>query len=449
MMDQVPDQVVDILKKLKDGGHESYIVGGAVRDLIMKRPTTDWDLTTNATPEQIQNIFPDSFYTNTFGTVGVSIDEIERPIEITTFRSEHGYGDNRRPDKVEWGDSIEEDLKRRDFTINAIALAIANGKEKFIDPFGGKKDIDNRLVKAVGDPNERFSEDALRLMRALRIASELNFKIDKETKEAIKTNKERIHKISRERIRDEFLKLISSPHAYNALEQMRETGLLEELFPEIEKAFGVEQKSPGRHHIYDVGTHLFMSLKFCKSQDPIVRLATLLHDIGKPQTYKLQPNGVITFYNHEVVGARMTKDIADRLRLSKKQKDKLWLLVRYHQFTVDENQTDSAVKRFIRKVGVENIEDMLDLRTADRLGGGASETSWRTEDFKKRIVEVQKQPFSVNDLKIDGTDVMKILDLKPGPEVGKILKSVFGKVDNNELENTKEALVEFVRENYK
>ena len=221
---------------------------------------------------------------------------------------------------------------------------------------------------------------------------------------------------------------------------------MQEILPEMEKTFGVEQKSPGRHHIYDVGTHSLMALKSCKSTDPLVRFATLIHDVGKPPTYKKTANGTITFYNHEMVGAKIAENIADRLRFSKKEKEKLLRLVRWHQFTVDENQTDSAIRRFIRNVGLENIQDMLDLRVGDRLGGGARETSWRLEEFKKRLIEVQKEPFNVKDLKIDGNDVMKELGLKPGPKVGEILGKIFSEVENKELPNEKEVLLKRLKD---
>lgn len=449
----LPIKVINIINIVKKANFEIYIVGGAVRDLLLRRQTYDWDFTTNATPEEILSIFPDGFYDNTFGTVGIpSKAEDETPFEITTFRTEHGYSDNRHPDKVKWGKSLDEDLKRRDFTINAMALQKTKGKKdnfRIVDPFEGQVDIKNRLIRAVGDPNERFTEDALRMMRALRIASELNFKVEEKTKDAIKTNARQIYKIAKERVKDELLKLIASPHAYNALIQFREVGLMQEVLPELEKTFGVEQKSPGRHHIHDVGTHCLLSLKYCPSTDPIVRFATLIHDIGKPQTHNVLKTGTITFYNHEVVGARIAKRIAKKLRLSKKDSDKLWKLVRFHQFTVDEKQTDKAIRRFIVRVGQKNIKDMLALRVGDRLGGGARETSWRLEEFKKRLVEVQKQPFAIRDLKISGHDVMKAINIKPGREVGKILKNLFDLVVNSKIKNTKGELLDYLKSHKK
>lgn len=439
MIINLPASVRDILDKFTKANYEIYIVGGAVRDVLMGRNTNDWDFTTNATPEEILKVIPGGLYNNLFGTVFTdNPDDPERPHEITTFRTEEGYNDYRHPDKISWGKTLKEDLSRRDFTINSLAL---DKDLKLIDLYEGEKDIDAKLIRAVGDPDARFSEDALRMMRAVRIAAELGFTIEEKTFEAIKKNAALIGKIAKERVKEEFFKLIASPNPYDGIVLFRNCGLMQEILPEMEKCFGVEQKSPGRHHIYDVGTHLLMSLKSCKSKDPVTRFATLIHDIGKPQTYKKLDTGVITFYNHEMVSTKIAENIAERLRFSRKETDKFVTLVRWHQFTVGEMQTDSAVRRFIRNVGVENIDDMLALRVADRLGSGARETSWRLEDFKKRIVEVQKEPFSVRDLKIDGNDVMKVLKLSPGPEVGKILEKIFEEVVEKKVANEKEVLL--------
>lgn len=437
------------MKVFRDHSYEIYIVGGAVRDLLINRPTNDWDFTTNATPEQITSLFPDSFYNNSFGTVGIpSKTEGMEPHEVTTFRSEEGYSDFRRPDNVKWGTTLNEDLSRRDFTINALAIEVTSFsplETSVIDTFGGQKDIDSKKIKAVGDPFARFHEDALRMMRAVRIAAELGFSIEKHTEEAILSNAPLIQRIAKERVKEELFKIMASANPTHGIELMRQVGLLAEVLPELDKTFGVEQKSPNRHHIYDVGTHLLMSLKNCKSQDPLVRFATLIHDIGKPQTVKRQNNGVITFYNHEVVGSRIANGIAHRLRFSKDEQDRLFKLVRFHQFTVDERQTDSAIRRFIRNVGQENVEDMIKLRVADRLGGGARETSWRLEEFKERMVEVQKQPFSIKDLKINGQDVMDSLNIEPGRKVGELLQQLFQLVEEKKVENDREALLAALR----
>lgn len=450
----IPAEVAQVFATFRTNNFDIYLVGGVVRDIMLGRPLYDWDFTTNATPQQILALFPDAFYNNTFGTVGVPNPLGERPFEITTFRTESAYSDKRHPDSVTWGTTIKEDLARRDFTINAIALTIPKGASPtndgatevtLIDPFNGKGDLDHNLIRAVGDPVQRFNEDALRMMRAVRIASQLGFTIDETTFEAIKMHASSIAQVSKERVRDELLKLIGSTYPYEGIVMFKNSGLMEQIIPELQASFGVDQKSPGRHHIYDVGTHLIMSLKHCQSPDPIVRLATLIHDIGKPATFRKDASGGITFYNHEVVSAKIARHIAKRLRFSNNQAEKLYLLVRWHMFSVDERQTDSAIRRFIRNVGVDNLNDIVILRIADRLGGGARETSWRLEEFKRRLVSVQQQPFSVQDLKIDGTDVMAVLGIQPGPKVGQILDDLFAKVVANEIENTKEVLMDYLK----
>jgi putative nucleotidyltransferase with HDIG domain len=431
---QPAQKIIDTLKKAK---FAAYAVGGSVRDLIMGKPTKGWDFTTDAKPEEILTLFPDSFYDNQFGTVGVKIKEPEDIYEVTTYRSERGYSDHRHPDKIIWGKTIEEDLSRRDFTINAIAF---DGKT-IVDPYDGQKDIEAKLIRAVGNPSDRFAEDALRMMRAVRIGAQLGYMIDPATADAIKTNAQSITSISAERIHDELMKLMSSPYPGDGVLLMRNTGILKIILPELDASFNTQQKSPLRHHIYDVGTHSVMALKFCPSADPVVRFATLLHDIGKPKTFHQDESGLITFYNHEMVSTKLTRNILERLRFSKKDSERILALVRWHQFSVDERQTDSALRRFIRRVGKENLADILALRIGDRLGGGAQETSWRLELYKKRLEEVQLQPFTVADLKIDGHDVMKQFNCKPGPIVGKILAQLFAEVEAGTLPNEREALL--------
>lgn len=451
----MPVFVRKILKKFESEGYEIYIVGGVIRDLIINKGKlppgwrVDWDFTTNATPPEILALFPDGFYDNQFGTVGIVFGK-PPAYEITTFRKEMGYTDCRHPDKVVWGKTIEDDLIRRDFTINAMALqASPSGQAlkkktwnfKLTDHHEGQKDLKSKLIRAVGNPNERFKEDALRMMRAVRIAAQLGFTIEEKTFQAIKNNLNLIDQISAERIKDELLKLLSYSHAADGYLLLRNSGLAGKILPEVERSFGVAQKSPGRHHLWDVGTHSVNSLRFCRAHDPIVKLATLIHDVGKPVVVKKQEDGVITFYNHELVGSSIAANIAKRLRFSRKDSQRLVTLVRWHQFTVDERQTDNAVRRFIRNVGRENIEDMLCLRTADRLGGGAKETSWRLEKFKKKIAKVQEQPFSVSDLKVGGNEVMKALNIPPGPLVGKILDRLFEEVEEDKEKNNKPYLL--------
>lgn len=437
----LPNDILALMHKFEAADYEIYIVGGVVRDLILDRKTYDWDFTTNATPDQILSLFVDSFYDNKFGTVGIK-NESDRPYEVTTYRTESGYSDNRRPDIVEWGKTLEEDLSRRDFTINAMALDIQG---KLIDPFNGQDDIKNKLIRTVGKAEQRFSEDALRMMRAVRIASQLGFSIEENTLTAISNKAKLINNISAERTRDELLKLMRSDFAADGYLLLKNSGLGQEILPEMDQAFGVEQKTVGRHHIYDVGTHSVEALRNCSSKDPITRLATLIHDVGKVKTQKVR-NGQIIFYNHEMESAKIAVRIADRLRFSNQQKDKFVRLVRWHQFTVDEHQTDSALRRFIKNVGIENLQDMLDLRVADRLGGGAKATSWRLEEYKQRLIEVQQQPFSIPDLKISGLDVMKIKNVPSGPMVGKYLQALFDEVVEKGLSNDREALISRLKE---
>lgn len=432
-----PSQVLDILKTFKKAKYEIYIVGGVVRDAILGKPLYDWDFTTDATPDQILKLFPDGFYDNKYGTVGIK-NEDGRPYEVTTFRTEEIYTDNRHPDKVAWGSHLQEDLLRRDFTINALAL---DSKFELIDLYDGQKDLQNKLIRCVGNPNDRFSEDALRMMRAVRIAAQLGFTIEADTLKAIQVNAGNIKHISAERIHDELMKLMASSYPADGYLLLHNSGLGEEVLPEMEKTFGVEQKSPGRHHIFDVGTHSVEALRNCQSLDSITRLATLIHDVGKARTQRVLASGTITFYNHEMESAKIAVKIADRLRFSNAEKDKFVRLVRWHQFTVDERQTDSAIRRFIKNVGLENIDDIIALRVGDRLGGGARATSWRLEEYKARILEVQKQPFSIPDLKIDGHDVMEIKNVSAGPMVGKYLQAVFEEVEKG-LINEREILIE-------
>lgn len=475
---RLPQPVLFVLWVLERAGHDAYLVGGAVRDLLMHRVTTDWDFTTNATPEQIQKLFPGSFYDNNFGTVGFPakalFDQMEREgwvvasniknetwlkevLEITTYRTDHQYSDFRRPDKVSWGERVEDDLARRDFTINALAistapttmLAFIRVQEetlipiKIVDLYHGQEDIKNQLIRAVRDPNERFNEDALRMMRAIRFGAQLHFVIEPETLMAIQKNAALISQISAERIRDELLKIISSEFPAEGITLLFNSGLLQYIIPELIPMRGIKQ---GGHHIYDVWTHSLESLKACPSSDPIVRLATLLHDLGKPKTYREQGPRGVTFYGHEVVGARMAEKIGIRLRLTNKQIEKLVILVRWHMFTYNPEMTDAAIRRFIKRVGLDNINEVMLLRVGDRKGGGSKATSWRLRELQERIGQQLYEPLSVKDLVIDGTDVMTELKLKPGPVIGKILNQLFEEVMEDTSKNTKEYLLKRMHE---
>lgn len=454
----LPDGVFQVISKFLKADYRIYLVGGAVRDLLLKKPHKDWDLTTDATPEQILEIFPDGFYENTFGTVGIKLsafsnqssagNSMNEILEVTTMRQEGEYKDSRRPSEVSWTKEINEDLARRDFTINAIAIELDSGHAKpiIVDPFSGQEDLKKKLIRAVGDADIRFGEDALRLMRAVRIATQLGFEIEEKTFESIKKNASLIKNISGERIRDELFKILKDKAAFKGIVLLRECGILEQILPEVTDCFGVLQEGPKHDRVYDIGEHNFLALNFCPSDDPLVRLAALLHDIGKKKTYRKDATGNVTFFGHETVGAMMSKGISERLRLSKRDADRLFRLIRWHMFTVSEHQTDSAIRRFIKNVGYENIDDMMAVRVADRLGGGTiTETSWRTEEFKKRIEEVMQKPFSISDLKITGTDVMEILQITPGRKVGEVLNSLFQEVLADHTKNDKEYLIEQVK----
>lgn len=451
----LPTYVSDFMQAFREKGFEIFVVGGPVRNMILKQPIDNWDFASNATPEEVLDMFDRAKYENSFGTVIVPIEigpedshvaeETNTSetiiMEVTPFRKEGTYSDGRHPDNIEWADSIEDDVKRRDFTINALAY---DGTE-MLDLVDGMNDLESERIKAVGDPERRFQEDALRMMRAVRFATQLDFHIEEKTYAAIKKHAGLLSNISWERIRDEFLKTLATDRPAEGIEMMRELGITQVILPELDAAFGVEQKSPERHHELDVGTHLVEALRHCDSPDPITRFATLLHDIGKPATREVNEDGVVTFYNHEIVGANIAHNIAERFRLSKKDRVKLTKLVRYHMFSVSEELTDKAVRRFITRIGKDNIDEMLALRVGDRVGSGVPETSWRTELFKKRLDEVQKQPFTVHDLKLSGHDLIKELGIKPGPEMGRILNELFEKVADGQLKNEREVLLEEVR----
>lgn len=433
----LPFKVIETIEKLRNVGYQAYIVGGAVRDILQGKEVHDWDFTTDAMPVEIQKTFPGSFYENDYGTVGIPVDN--GIYEITTFRTEFGYADRRRPDKVEWGKSLEEDLSRRDFTINAMALRLSL---EIIDPYDGQKDLENKIIRAVGNPSARFNEDALRMMRAIRIGAQLGFSIEAQTWEAIKKNNKLIKHVSWERIRDELLKIISSQYPADGILMLGNTGLLDYILPELTKAAGVKQAG---HHIYDVFTHSIESLRNCPSDKTMVRLATLLHDVGKPVAFRIIDDG-ITFYGHEVVGARMVKRIADRLRLSADQKEELWTLIRWHMFAYQPEMTDAAIRRFMKRVGREKISDIMALRVGDRKGGGSKETSWRLEELKKRIEGLMRDPLAVKDLKVDGHDVMEILKIKPGPKIGEVLNKLFEEVLEDPKKNEREYLMGRIKE---
>jgi len=452
---------VAIVRELEKAGHEAWIVGGAVRDVLLDETSADWDITTSATPEQVLPLLTESFCDNNFGTVMVAGKHVKKQFElaekscqddevfdVTTYRTEGSYSDKRRPDKVSWGKSVEEDLKRRDFTINAIAIKAGSKKSgeyevEILDPYDGQKDLENKIIRAVGDPETRFEEDALRMMRAIRIGAQLGFSIEQETLNAIKKKSGNLSEIAWERIGAEMMKLLSSQHAADGIQLMVSTDIAKVVLPELLESRGVKQAG---HHIYDVYTHLIEALRACSSPDPVVRLSTLLHDIDKPVVMKKQGPRGVTFYNHEVSGARTAKRIAKRWRLSKQDQDRIFTLVRWHMFAYNPEMTDASIRRFIRRVGKENIHDMMALRIGDRVGGGSKATSWRLTELQKRIGEQFYEPLGLKDLKITGDEIMKILEIKPGRKIGEILNTLFEEIIEDSKLNNKKYLTKRVKE---
>ena len=445
----IPKEVKNILEKLEKAGFEAYIVGGCVRDFLLalseaeevKEPQ-DWDVTTNAKPEEIQKIFPDSFYENNFLTVSVRTGSKKIPeVEITTYRSEAGYSDKRHPNQVKYAKTLEEDLSRRDFTINAIAL---DSKKEITDLFEGQKDLKDKIIRTVGKPDERFSEDALRMLRAVRFATTLNFEIEKNTAEAIKKNSIWLGAVSKERIRDEFVKIIMADKSADGVELLREMGLLKYIVPELLDNYGVAQS---KHHIYDCYWHAVKSLEYTakKKFNMHVRLAALLHDIAKPKV-KLGEGENSTFYNHEVVGAKMTFQILNNLKFSKKDVEKITKLVRFHLFYYNVDEVgESSVRRLVRNVGTESMEELLQVRQADRIGSGVPKAEpYKLRHLKYLIEKVSKDPISVKMLKINGEDIMKNLGEKPGPKIGQILDVLLGYVLDDPKKNTNEFLAKEV-----
>ena len=358
----IPQEVADISKTLAEAGFEAYAVGGCVRDLLLGRKPADWDIATNAKPEEIQKLFPDSVYENAFGTVAVKTgldDETLALVEVTTYRVESSYSDYRRPDAVVFAKTIEEDLSRRDFTINAIAFR----PKGIVDLYGGQDDVKKKIIRAVGNANDRFNEDALRMLRAVRLTAQLDFKIEESTYDAIRTNVDLLKHISIERIRDEFEKLIMTPRAGWGLELLHETGLLKHIIPELLEGVGVGQN---KHHIYTVWEHNKRALEYAveKGYPLEIRLGALLHDVGKPRT-KAGDGINSTFYAHEIVGGMMTKKIMERLKFPKKIADHVTHLVRFHLFYYNVGDvTEAGVRRFLKRVGSENVDDLLKIPQA-------------------------------------------------------------------------------------
>lgn len=435
----VPAVVREVSDALKAAGHEAYLVGGCVRDLLLKREPKDWDITTNARPEQIQKLFAETFYENEYGTVGVvtqSDDARLKVIEITPYRIEGKYSNARHPDDVIFSTRLEDDLKRRDFTINAIAYDASSGE--IIDLHEGKEDIQKRVLRTVGAAGERFEEDALRMLRAIRISAELDFVIDSAALTAISTHASLLSKISRERIRDEFSRILLSDSPMQALFIAQKLGITTHIVPELNDGIGCAQNQA---HSFDVFEHLLRSLQHAadKKWSLTVRLAALLHDIGKPATREWsEEKKDWTFHGHDVVSSRMARKILSDLKFSKEQISHVVSLVRWHMFFSDPDLvTLSAVRRLIANVGTEHIEDLVNLRVCDRIGTGRpKEHPFRLRKYMSMIDEAMRDPISVAMLKLDGRKYMELTGEKPGPRLGWALHALLEEVLDDPTKNS-------------
>jgi putative nucleotidyltransferase with HDIG domain len=441
---QIPEIVTRVTKQIEDAGFEAFLVGGCVRDHFMNIVPKDYDITTSATPEQIITIFGEdkTFYDNSFGTVGVKTDSEEvhlKVIEVTPYRLESGYSDSRHPDSVEFSQNIEDDLSRRDFTINAIAYSPSKGH--IIDLFDGIKDIKEKRIKTVGNPDVRFKEDALRLIRAIRFAAQLDFILDSETFNSICVNRETLLSVSRERIRDEFIKLVMSKSPANGIFLLLQSKLLSYISEDLLKSVNVSQNKGG--HKYDVFEHIVRSMQYAADQNfsMEIRIAALFHDIAKPHTKK-ESNGKTTFFGHEVVGERVTRVTLENLKFSRETIDYVCKLVRWHMFFSDPDQiTLTAVRRMLARVGETAMWDLIKLRKCDRIGSGRPNANpYRLRKYVSMVEEALKAPISLKMLKVDGVLLMKH-GFTPGKQLGNVLFALFEEVLEDPVKNTEEYLV--------
>jgi poly(A) polymerase/tRNA nucleotidyltransferase (CCA-adding enzyme) len=432
-----------VLEKLKQKNFPSYFVGGALRDLLLGRTGGDIDIATAARPDEVSKLFSHAIPTGIkHGTV--TVVQNSKAFEITTFRKDGRYSDGRHPDEVEFGTSLPEDLARRDFTINALAYDPAT--EELVDLFDGQGDLKNKIIRCIGNPAERFEEDALRMLRACRFASQLGFSIEKHTLEAIHEQREKLKLVSVERIREELVKIIMSPKPSIGLEACRVTKLLDLFLPELKKCFGVSQNTFHRYDVYYHTLHVLDAFEGLGVREPSVRIAGLFHDIAKPQTKRqVSEKAEPVFYNHEVVGASVAKGIMRRLKFSNEEVADVTHLVRQHMFHYTDEWSKGAIRRFIRTVGEDYLPWLFQLRDADRLGNGKRELHCdEIEEFKVKIKEIfdEDSALQIKDLKVDGGKLMTFFHLEPGRIIGEILHHLLEKVlDEPEL-NTEEKLLE-------
>ena len=446
------------LKKMNEifsaNGFEAYLVGGAVRDMLLGKPASDWDVTTDARPEDVLRIFHRVIPTGiAHGTVTVHF--MKKEIEVTTYRTEEGYSDGRHPDKVSFDASLEDDLSRRDFTMNAIAASLADGS--IVDPFDGRKDIKDKLIRTVGKARDRFLEDGLRPIRAIRFSSQLNFVIQKDTYSAILESEvqEKIHSISLERFRDEFCKMLKSPQPSAGLHRMEECGILAYFIPELAAGRGLVQADCRGFHEFDVLDHNLYACDGAPEDNLIVRLAALFHDVGKTYTRTVEHkliDGVdfelFHFHGHETKSEEIARKVLFRLKFSNAQTDEVCHLIKNHMFFFEPAWTDAAVRRFVVRIGLENMENLFLLRYADIYGmhrtalSSRSETVHNLNELKDRIarVEAEKSARSLKDLAVNGKDLMNI-GIPAGKQLGRILNELFQCVLDDPAMNERKKLL--------
>lgn len=436
---QIPKQIIKAIRLLNEHNYEAYLVGGSVRDLLQAKIPADFDLTTSATPEQNMRVF--SEYQTIpvglkYGTIKVIIDQM--PVEITTYRVEQGYSDHRHPDTIKFSTDLKQDLSRRDFTINALAF---HPEEGLVDPFSGYHDLNNKIIRTVGQPEERFSEDALRILRALRFASSLNFAIDQNTKIAIKSHQLLLKNIAVERINQEFSQIMVSSNINSILTEYRD--LFAVFIPELRKSFDFEQRNP--YHAFDVFRHTVEVISNTPPQLDL-RLAALYHDLGKPDTFSIDDQGIGHFYNHPKKSAQIARTNMQELKFEKKLIDTVETLVLYHDYPLELDKT--ILKRRLHKFGEKMLDKLITLKKADTMGKAKTIQTEQVAYLNEISLMIDqivrtKPALQITDLEIDGNDAIR-LGLQ-GPEIGRALGEIFELVLTEQLENKRKPLLEVLK----
>jgi tRNA nucleotidyltransferase (CCA-adding enzyme) len=440
----VPKDVFTICEKLRAAGRKSWVVGGCVRDSLLGKPVADWDVATEATPKELVKVFPRAIPTGLqHGTVTLVMGG--HHYEVTTLRGETTYSDGRRPDSVHFVEEIEADLARRDFTINAIAVDPENGA--LVDPFDGQRDLAAKVIRAVGDAVQRFSEDGLRVLRAARFSATLEFELEPATFAAIEPTLGTYRKVSAERIRDEWIKAMKARRPSRAFDVMRVSGILGVSCPELLEGVGLEQN---KWHSFDVWRHAMACMDGCVG-DPVLRIAALLHDVGKPRSRAFsEKTQDYTFYDHDRIGAEIADPICSRLRFSTEERERIVSLVRHHLFHYDQGWSDAAVRRWLRRVGKERLEDLYALNEADIRGKAEAVEAAALEPLAALKLHVERvlaqgAALTTRELAIDGHVLMKELGLRPGRIIGQLLESLLEDVTTDPSVNVREVLLERAR----